>query len=201
MSCGSVYFRGNDTDIEAVKSLVDMINMVFKKLPEIAIVSKSEELVSLLYEQLDNSTDENNILKKFLNNAVEYYGIKDKYDALSEIAFHTYDYDKSENLLNIGYWSVSYPGEFDNYAWASILSATFPNLSFFLIGDCYNDYLRGFVWDIYKDGKLFSKEERGYELDELKYPKSKTDCFFLKNAAKLQVRTIATVPIIPKMVL
>jgi hypothetical protein len=161
-----------------------MVNTVFKKVPEIAIISKSEELVGLFCEQLDNTSDENSIMNKFLSNSIEYYGGEYKYDALSEVAFHTYDYTKSENCLDIGYWSVTGAGAFDNDAWANILSKTFPNLSFFLIGDCFSDYLKGFVWDIYKDGKFFSEEDRAYELDELNYPKSKTDCVFLKECCE-----------------
>ncbi|GHV85559.1 hypothetical protein AGMMS50230_11670 [Spirochaetia bacterium] len=100
MSTGGVFFRGNKTDIDMVEDLINQLPV-------------SEE-------DFNNMPNENNIVKTFLTNFIDYYGEEDW--VFEEIWYHSYDLKRlEENLLflDIGYEGRSSLGQFYSEEWAS----------------------------------------------------------------------------------
>jgi hypothetical protein len=121
MSTGGVYFRGDKADLDRVDDLINQID----ELPD-------------LEEYRNNMSNENNILKTFLINFIDNGDIDWVFE---EVGQHSYSLERLEDNLvfleiESGYGLLYRDdGEFFSEEWADALSKTFPNLSFFLVGD------------------------------------------------------------------
>jgi hypothetical protein len=159
MSTGGVYFRGNKTDLDIVKDLINQLPV-------------SEE-------DFNTISNENNLLKVFVTKFLDYY---DDVDYMcDEITDHIFSFERlGENLLflDMGYEGRDFgTGEFPSEAWAYALSETFPNLSFFLAGDIVSndDASGGINYFIYENGKCIESECFYYSEDDLENDINTTD--------------------------
>jgi hypothetical protein len=153
MGTGYVALKGNN-EIEALGNLVTQIKDIYKEVYPAGYARSNH-----LFKYIDDNTDKNNTLKTFLSNIMECFDANIDYFADFDLVF-----DKSEKSLEIkGDAGDSFPTE----QWVNLLIKTFPNLTFFFVGEMLTYDFCGMEWHIYEGGKCIDSEFHSYDVGDI----------------------------------
>jgi hypothetical protein len=175
MAAGYVVFKGKDTEIEVIEHLIAQINDIYNEVcngyPD------GSMRANRLIEFLGDSSEENEILNIFISN------IKGSFEAeLDYFADYQLVFDNSKKSLDIG-GRLGDPFLTDK--WVDSLSKTFPGLSFFFVGEMFNEIVCGMEWYIYKEGKCIDSEDHVYNIECLDEEKEASKEELMDCIAKL----------------
>jgi hypothetical protein len=157
MASGYVVFKGKDTEIEMVEHLIAQIKDIYKEVCNGYPVGSMR--AKRLIEYLGESPEKNELLKTFVSNIEQFFG-----SGLDYFADYQLIFDNSKKSLDIG---GKLGHLFPTDEWADLLGKTFPGLSFFFIGEMFNDIACGMEWYIYKEGKCVDSENYVYNIEYL----------------------------------
>jgi len=147
----NVYFKGKEYEIEEVRFLFAQINDIYE-----GARSSKISRCDILFKYLNDNSDKNKMLNAFLSNYYEcFFGFDIHYFAMYDLTF-----DQSEKTLGI---LEHFSDVFLIEEWIDLLIKTFPNISFFFVGEYYWTERIGMNYYIYEEGKYVEYEEHFYD--------------------------------------